>query len=208
MKRILILFIVCLSVQICLAQKSFKIGFTVEGGYYYPMKPSKYLEDIKNGYSAGAGFWVMKEFHQRLSADVGLTFRQKTYRQSHEAYFNLEHTQVYNESFPYPVIHFKQNLLVIPLHVRIYPTRKFFITGGIEHAFMVNLDEDLNKESEDNWMLGIGSQPGKLSWTFTYSKGFKERGAKRIIGGEKVYTSGYKNRMIQLSLFYPIWQKK
>ena len=205
--RILTLFILCLSVQICLAQKSFKIGFTVEGGYYYPMKPSKYLEDIKNGYSAGAGFWVMKEFHQRFSINTGLTYKEKTYQQGIAGYFNLEHTEFHIEN-PNPLIRFNQYLLAIPLHIRFYPTKKFFLTTGIEHAFMVNLDTDLKKESEDNWIFGFGGQPGKLSWTLSYSKGFKERGTVRIIEEEKVYTSGYKNRMIQLSLFYPIWQKK
>jgi len=210
MKRILTLFTLCLSIQICLAQKSFMIGITAEGGHYYPVTPSKYERGIKDGYSAGIGFWVMKEFHQRISADIGLTYRHKTYQQAQDGYYNLDYSEyTFIESWPLPEIRFNQDLLVIPFHIRIYPTRKFFITGGIEHAFMINLDADIEKDWEDNWLVGLGGdQPGKLSWALTYSKGFDVRGSKRITDGEKVYISSYTNRMIQLSLFYPIWKKK
>ena len=208
MRKILTLFILCLSVQICLAQKSLKIGIATEGGYYYPKNPHKYIADLESGYSASAGFWVMKEFHSRFSADIGLAFRKKTYKQTWKTHLNLERTEIYDESFPYPKISFSQDLLVIPLHIRFYPTRKLFITGGVEHAFMINLETDIKKDWEDNWLVGFGGQPGKLSWALTYSKGFKIKGATNIVDGEKLYISAYTNRIIQLSLFYPIWQKK
>jgi|GEM_PF-3358882 len=208
MRKILTLFILCLSIQICLAQNPFKTGFTVEGGYYYP-ETSKYLKGIKDGYSTGIGFWVMKEFHPCFSVDVGLTFRKKTYQQPMDGYYNLDRTEyTYIESWPLPEIRFNQDLLVIPLHVRFYPTRKFFITGGVEHAFMINLDANIKKDWEDNWLVGIGGdQPWKLNWSLTYAKGFHKRGLKAV-EGERMYSSVYTNRMIQLSLFYPIWKKK
>ncbi len=207
MKNLFLLTLTILAIESCFAQSPLQIGITAEGGYFFPKKTHEDLDDMKSGYMAGAGVWVMKEFHQRFAVDAGLTYRQKTYQQGIAGYFNPEHTEFHHET-PNPLIRFYQNLLAIPLHIRFYPTKKFFLTTGIEHAFMVGLDTDLRKESEDNWMFGFGGQPGKLSWTLTYTQGFEDRGAVRIIDNEKVYTSGYINRIIQLSLFYPIWQKK
>lgn len=205
MKKILFLSAFCLTIQICFAQGSVKAGLTVEGGYLFPKNKSA-VGDLKSGYMAGTGIWLMKDLHRYFSADLGLTFRQKKFRQFRQGSYD-PYSASQKESEPDRTIDFQQDLLAIPLHVRVYPSKKFFLSAGIEHAFILNPKVDLKKKSEDNWILGIGGQPSKLNWVLTYSQGFQKRQSVEIIEDSR-YWANYTNRIIQLSLFYPIWQKK
>ena len=169
----------------------------------FPMDLSKQSGDLKNGYTAGVGVWLMKELHWRFSADMGLTFRQKKFDQAHHGSYNPYYDEPSGTPDPGKTIGFYQDLLVIPLHIRIFPAKKFFLTTGIEHAFILNPQVDLKKKSEDNWMFGFGGQPGRLNWALNYTQGFQERQVIKKIDNTW-YGASYTNRMIQLSLFYPI----
>lgn len=207
MKQISLLIALCSILQVCFSQKPMRAGITVEGGYFFPEDLSKQSADLKNGYAAGVGVWLMKELHRRFSVDLGMTFRQKKFDQVHPGSYSPYSEELPGTSSPGRTIEFNQDLLAVPLHIRVFPSKKFFLTTGIEHAFILNPQADLKKKSEDNWMFGLGGQPGRFNWALTYTRGFQER---RVVkkSDNTWYGTAYTNRILQLSLFYPIWQKK
>lgn len=203
MKKMLFTSLLFSVVWMCSAKEPLKINLIVENAYVSPIKLSEYSDDYKDGYSAGIGGYLVKDIWKCFSGDVGLTFRRKSFQQLMTGYFDEGH--VYHHE-PDQWMRFQQNQIAIPLHVRTYLTKRFFLLAGLEHAFILD-PKDVKKKSEDNWLLGLGGNPGRFNWNLSYMEGFQERGVVREIGN-KTYSSGYKNRMIQLSFSYPLWQKK
>ena len=203
MKKIILSVLLLLTIQVGFSQKPLKLGLNLESGYVSPLKSSEYSRDYKGGISYGGGVYAMRDIWKCFSADIGLSFRQKSYQQIMIGYWVSTDDNFHNE--PRSWVPFYQSQLTVPVHLRIYLTKRFFLVSGIEHAFIVN-HKGAKYKSEDNWTLGFGGHPGKLNWTLTYVEGFQDRGVIREIEN-KQYTSGYKNRTIQLSFYYPLWQK-
>jgi hypothetical protein len=99
--------------------------------------------------------------------------------------------------------------MVVPIHLQLLVSKSFFILGGIESTWLLNY-EAVNEKPEYNWTAGFGRQKNKLKWSINYIKGFKDQG----FGNKTVETDGHykgsinRNRMLQLNLSYPIWQKR
>ena len=103
-------------------------------------------------------------------------------------------------------VHFHQSQLVVPLNFRFNFSEQFFVVAGIDHTVFLN-HKGVNDKSEDNGTIGLGRHMGNLSCTISYQEGFHKQGVLRVIES-KQYASGYKNRMLQLSIYCPIWQIK
>jgi hypothetical protein len=204
MKKIILLVLLFFTIQVGFSQKSLKFGLNLESSYVSPLKLSEGSEDFRGGLSYGGGVYAVHDIWKCFSADIGLIFRQKSFQQVMNGYFYDPYPNFQYE--PRSWVRFYQSQLTVPLHLRIYLTKRFFLVSGIEHAFILN-HKGVKNKSEDNWTIGFGGHPGKLNWTLTYVEGFQERGVIRVIEN-KHYTSGYKNRTIQLSFYYPLWQKK
>ena len=201
MKKGILAVVLSFTILVAFSQKSLKLGLNLESGYVSPLKSSEHSKDYKGGISYGGGVYAMHDIWKCFSADIGLSFRQKSYQQIMEGYWVSTDDNFHFE--PRSWVQFYQSQLTVPFHLRIYLTKRFFLVSGIEHAFILN-HKGVKYKSEDDWTLGFGGHPGKLNWTLTYVEGFQERGVKRVIEN-KEYTSGYKNRMVQLSLYYPLW---
>ena len=203
MKKMIFIGLLFIVIPVCFANEPIKFNFLVESAFVSPLKLSEYSGDFRSGYSTGAGVCLMKDIWKCFSGDMGLTFRLKSFQQVMTGYLDADHNYHHE---PDQWMRFQQNQIAIPLHVRTYLTKRFFLLAGLEHAFILD-PKDIKKKSEDNWLLGFGGNPGRFNWSLSYMEGFQERGVVREIGN-KTYSSGYKNRMIQLSFSYSFWQKK
>jgi hypothetical protein len=225
--------ILCLSISSVLAQPKIQFGVTTEGSWFMPANTFESTRDlIKDGFGAGIGVYASRNLFWRVSADGGVLYRYTQMKQYYQVYTDgggyyvigyegfcltgggngvnpvnigyLDYTTTTEGWDKLPM-----HSLVVPIHLRLHFTKNLFVSGGIESSWLLNY-EVVNEKPEFNWTVGFGSDKHKLSWSVNYIKGFKEQG----FGDSTPETDGhykgsvYRNNMLQLSLSYPIWQKK
>ena len=212
----LLLVILCLFISSAIAQPKIQFGVNTEGSWFMPSETTPYFRDlIKDGFGAGIGVYASRDIFWRVSADVGILYR---YTEMTSHYWATGDSSSYSGYDSYGNVYSKINegwdklpmhSLVVPIHLRLHFTKNLFIKGGIESAWLMNY-EFVNEKPEFNWTLGFGSDKHKLSWSVNYIKGFKDQGFMNSTPEADGHYKGsiYRNNMLQLSLSYPIWQKK
>jgi len=196
------------------SQPKIQFGVTTEGSWFMPSETTPYFRDLKkDGFGVGIGVYASRNLFWRVSADAGLLYRYTEMKQ----YYSVIDTTGgdYGNSSGYSSTSFDgwdklpMHSLVVPIHLRLHFTKNLFVRGGIESTWLLNY-EFVNEKPEFNWTLGIGSDKHKLSWSVNYIKGFKDQGFGKSTPEADGHYKGsiYRNNMVQLSLSYPIWQKK
>jgi hypothetical protein len=226
----LLLVILSLSISSVLAQPKIQFGVTTEGSWFMPSQTIPTIRDqIKDGFGAGIGVNAFRDLFWRVSADVGILYRYTEMKQYYQVYYDaggyavygndwfcftgggngvnidyIDYTELSEGWYKLPM-----HSLVVPIHLRLHFTKNLFIKGGIESAWLLN-HEVVNEKPEFNWTIGFESDQYKLSWSVNYIKGFKDQGFGNHIPEADGHYKGsiYRNNMLQLSLSYPIWQKK
>ena len=100
--------------------------------------------------------------------------------------------------------------ITLPLHFQYKIHKEIFVLAGIETSWLINYKAG-NDKTEFNWTIGFGNQQHKLKWSVNYIRGFKDVAfANKLwaLSDGSSSTTGYRNNMLQLSLSYPLWQKK
>lgn len=219
----------CLLIGTVSAQSKTELGITAEGSLFIPGKSSEYLPSNKNGFSAGSGVYVSRDIFGKLSADAGLLYRYKVMKEDYKVpnYFvaydgDVEIYVPYGTPYGYGFHYdfsksgkingwktYPLHYLVMPVHLQYLVYRNIFVRGGIEASWLTNYDAG-NDNPEFNWTLGFGNQQHKLKWSVNYIRGFKDVGfANNLYAMDEMQSATvYRNNMVQLSLSYPIWQKK
>lgn len=218
MKKLsLLLVILCLFISSAIAQPKIQFGVTTEGSWFMPSQTIPSVRDqIKDGFGAGIGIYASRNLFWRVSADAGVLYRYTEMKQYYQAFDNTGGNYGgYGGGSGYPSSSTEgwdklpMHSIVIPVHLRLHFTKNLFVKGGIESAWLLNY-ERANEKPEFNWTLGFGSDKHKLSWSVNYIKGFKDQG----FGNSTMEADGhykgsiYRNNMLQLSISYPLWQKK
>lgn len=214
MKKLLFIIILlsCISTY-SYSQPNIQFGLTTESSWFTPKPNDKYSEQNRNGWGTGIGVYVSRNIFWRFSADIGLTYRYKKMQQHYTMPYTDGGSGAYGYSTPRDEGWKKYDLhyVVLPVHLQLLYSKYAFIRGGIEASWLTNYNPG-NKKTEYNWTVGIGNQRYKLKWSVNYIHGLKKvgfmNGLYEMENGK--YKSGtvYKNQMLQLSLSYPIWQKK
>ena len=206
-RTLIILLFVCIS-TFSYSQSKTEIGLTTEGSWFMPQK-TEYGQKNKAGFGTGLGVYASRTVWWRVSADAGLMFRYKQMEQHYAFPKSGSGTGVYTGSYDEGWAKYGLNYLVIPVHLQLRYGKYGFIRGGIEAGRLTNYNTGAEK-TEYNWIVGIGNQRHKLKWSVNYIRGSKEVGFMNGLHDEENGNrSGtfYRNRMFQLSLSYPIWQK-
>lgn len=214
MKKLLVITILlsCIS-TFSYSQPKIQFGINTEGAWFTPRPNDKYSEPNRNDLGTGIGVYASRNISGGYSADIGLVYRYKQIQQHYTIPYTDGGSGEYGYSTPREEgwKKYALNYLVVPVHMQLLTGKYFFIRGGIEASWLTNFDTG-NKKTEYNWTTGFGSQKHKLKWSVNYIRGFKGvgflNGLYEIENGK--YKSGtfYRNQMLQLSLSYPIWQKK
>lgn len=191
------------------SQSKTEIGITTEGSWFMPSEDIPTLRnEQKDGFGTGIGVYASRNLLWRVSADIGLAYRYKQMQQHYAVYTGNGGTydpSASIEGWDKLPMHY----IVVPVHLQMLLTKSFFIRGGIESTWLLNY-KAVNEKPEFNWTLGFGSQKHKLKWSVNYIKGFKDQG----FGNRTMEVDGHykgsinRNNMLQLTLSYPIWQKK
>ncbi len=206
---VIVVLLVCFS-AFGFSQSKIELGLTAEGSWFMPSATTSYIQPNRNGFGAGIGISVTKGIFRRLSTDLGLIYRYKEMQQSYKIYPAI------GSGYGYPSSlitegwdKFPLHYIVIPLHLQLLLSKRFFIRGGIESTWLTNY-EIVNEKPEFNWTIGFGSTKHKLSWSVNYIRGFKDQGfGNKTLAADNHYKGSiYRNNMLQLSLLYPLWQKK
>lgn len=213
MKKLFLFITVFLFSLFSFSQSKTEFGITTECSWVTPKPNNRYSEPNRNGWGTGIGVYASRNIFWKFSADAGLLFRYKQMEQ----HYTMPDIPGTSTGDPYGYQHedgwkkYGLNYIVVPIHLQLLYSKYAFIRGGIEASWLTNYNPG-NKKTEYNWMVGIGSQRYKLKWSVNYIHGFKEvgfmNGLYEMENGK--YKSGtiYQNKMLQLSLSYPIWQKK
>jgi len=185
------------------AQEKLQFGLSTEGSWFMPAEISKYSFPNKNGFGFGIGGFFSRNVFWRFSTDLGLNYRYTVMQQ----YLPGEYTA--DNLYINPIEKLPMHFIIVPIHLRLHITKSLFLNGGIEAAWLLNYDE-VNEKPEFNWSVGFGSDRHKLRWSLNYIKGFKDQGFMNSEPEADGHYKGsiYRNNMLQLSLSYPIWQKK
>jgi hypothetical protein len=109
---------------------------------------------------------------------------------------------------------FPQHYLVIPLKLQYPVWRNLFVETGVEAAWLLNY-KYIKENIESDWMVGFGCNKHRLRWSVNFLQGFKNQrmgDIKEIELGniDELDQVGqvYRNRMLVLSLSYPLYSKK
>ncbi len=217
MKTLLTIVIFVFCSVLSFSQSKTEFGITTEGAWFTPLHISQFPESDRNGWGSGIGVYASRNILWRFSADIGLSYRYKQMQQ--------HYTMPYTESggvggYDYPNQgreegwkKYNLSYIVLPVHLQLLTGKYFFVSSGIEASWLTNFEVG-KKKTEYNWMAGFGSQRHKLKWSVNYIRGFREvsfaNGLYEEVFGNAKYKSAtaYRNQMLQLSLSYPIWQKK
>jgi len=230
MKRLsLLLVIICSFCGSATAQSKIEFGLTTEGSWFIPGNYTGDSSTQKSGLGASFGVYASKGISGKLWVDVGVANRFKEMKEYYKLpdYFvaydgNVEIYVPYGTPYGYGIHYdfsnsgkvagwksYSLNYLVIPIHLKYLVCKNIFVQSGIEVGWLINYTARKDNP-ELNWTLGFGSQQHKLKWSVNYIRGFNEAGfANKLytINGMRSATV-YRNNMLQLSLSYPIWQKK
>lgn len=213
------------------AQSKTEFGITAEGSWFIPGAFDSYSPPNKNGFGAGIGTYASKNLIGKLSGDIGISYRIKQMREYYEPVSDYENyggyspygygyspygygygtNYTYDETAPaggwknYPL-----NYLVVPVHLQFTAYKNIFVKGGIEASWLTNYNTRDHK-TEFNWIIGFGGKTNKLKYSISYICGFKSVAFENklwVISDKLKSATAYRNNMIQLSLSYPLWQKK
>jgi len=199
MKQLSLLMVVlCFLCSSAIAQSKIEFGVNTEGSLLIFGDIPHYFQPKKNTLGTGIGVYASRNIVGKLSADLGVMYRYKLLKE----YYDIPETVQGWKTFP---LHY----VVVPFHLQYLAYKDLFVRGGIEASWLTNYDTGKDK-TEWNWTLGFGSQYHKLKWSLNYIRGFKDVGFANnlfTIDGMRSAT-GYRNNMLQLSLSYPLWQKK
>jgi hypothetical protein len=223
MKQLSILLVInCLIIGSSIAQPKIQFGVITEGSLFMPALTYESTRDlIKDGFGAGIGVFASRNVFWRISADVGLLYRYSQMKNhfwvpvegsnfgNYYGYGGFAGYGYSNNGLKEGWEQLPMHSLVVPVHLRLHFTKNLFVSGGIESVWLLNY-KAVNEKPEFNWTLGFGSDKNKLRWSVNYIKGFTDQGfGNRIPEADGHYKgSVYRNNMLQLSLSYPIWQKK
>lgn len=226
MKQILLLLLTSsLFISSAKAQSPVEYGITAEGTWFMP---DNYLHDLpmyEYTFGLGVGAYASKNLANKLSADLGITYRlndlrEKIFAPNSSGYTGGGYGYGYGGYPPYSYdpgdAYIYENdrktyvlkYVVLPLHLNYFVDNHFFIRGGIEASWLLNFDA-LNGKTQFNWITGIGYKAKRLKWSLSYIHGFKEVkfNNKQSTLFSEGPSSTYRNRMIQFSVSYPFFQK-
>jgi hypothetical protein len=211
MKKIVLFFsIFCILSIYSSAQEKLQFGLSTEGSWFMPTQQYGHDWDTQAGFGTGLGAFASQDVFWRFAGEFGITYR---YKQMQQHYTFYPENGESNPDTGYDISYegwdkYQLHYIVVPVQLRLLVTRNLFIKGGIEASWLLNY-ESKNKP-EYNWTIGLGSQRNKLKWSVNYIRGFEEQG----YGNSTPEPDGHykisinRNNMLQLSLSYPIWQKK
>jgi len=230
--------VLCLCFNSVIAQSKIELGLTTEGSWFMPGKYSKDAPTIKDGFGAGIGVYASKSISNKLSANIGLTYRYKemqelvnnnymanafppynggygSYGSSYgSSYGGLGGDYVdYGSNYRYEYGDFwgkyPHHYVVVPLNLQLFIYKDFYVLGGAESTWLINYNF-VDQKPEFNWVVGFGNQMNKFKWSVKYIRGFKDQTFdNELLADYGVRTyTTYRNNMVQLSLSYAIWQKK
>jgi hypothetical protein len=228
MKQFLLLMVVfSFLYSSAIAQSKIEFGVNTEGSLLIFGHIPHYSQPKKNTLGAGIGVYASHNIAGKLSADLGVMYRFKQMKEYYDiSFLSNGSTGGYGGYSPYGYGSGSQydytdlgmikgwksyslNYIVVPFHLNYLVYKNIFVRGGIEASWLTNYDPGKDK-TEWNWTLGFGSQYHKLKWSVNYIRGFKDVGFANnlfTIDGMRSATV-YRNNMLQLSLSYPLWQKK
>jgi hypothetical protein len=236
MKKIVGSFLFILIITCSFAQSQIHIGIYTEGGWFMPNKISSGSQSLKNGFGLGAGFYIAAPVWKKLSASLGAGFRYK--ENQGELVFNWPYGYYppygyggygyspygyggYDPGSNYQYDagegdwkKFPQHYLVVPLKFQYPVWRNLFVETGVEAALLLNY-KYIKENVETDWMVGFGCNKYRLKWSVNYLQGFKDQrlgNVKEIEPGNldelDQVGQAYRNRMLVLSLSYPLYSKK
>jgi hypothetical protein len=226
MKQFLLLMVVfCFLYSSAIAQSKIEFGVNTEGSLLIFGDIPHYSQPKKNTLGAGIGVYASRNIAGKLSADLGVMYRIKQLKEYYDigyADYGYGGYSPYGYGYSYGSQYedsdlgmikgwksYSLNYIVVPFHLNYLVYKNIFVRGGIEASWLTNYDPGKDK-TEWNWTLGFGSQYHKLKWSVNYIHGFKDVGFANdlfTIDGMRSATV-YRNNMLQLSLSYPLWQKK
>jgi opacity protein-like surface antigen len=218
MKQFLLLMVVfCFLYSSAIAQSKIEFGVNTEGSLLIFGHIPHYSQPQKNTLGAGIGVYASRNIAGKLSADLGVMYRFKQLKEFYDigstgygyGYGGYDGSSPYSPETVQGWKNFPLHYVVVPVHLQYIVYKDLFVRGGIEASWLTNYDPGKDK-TEWNWTLGFGSQYHKLKWSVNYIRGFKDVGFANdlfTIDGMRSATV-YRNNMLQLSLSYPLWQKK
>ncbi len=223
MKQLLLVFVIlCLFISSAIAQPKIQFGVTTEGSFMIFGDIPHYSYPKKNTFGAGIGVYASRNIVGKLSADLGVMYRYKLMKEYYDISPNGYGSGGYgtDDGYGYPdhvyspeTVQgwktFPLHYVVVPLHLQYLVYKDLFVRCGIEASWLTNYDTG-NDQTEWNWTLGFGSQKHQLKWSVNYIRGFKDVGFANELYTYDGFRSAtiYRNNMLQMSLSYPIWQKK
>lgn len=229
----LLMVVLCFLCGSAIAQPKIEFGLTTEGSLLIFGDIPHYSQPKKNTYGAGIGVYASRNIAGKLSADLGLMYRYKLLKEYYDISFlsnsstggsggyspygyGYGYGYSYDNQYDYEGLgtikgwkSYSLNYIVVPFHLNYLVYKNISVRGGIEASWLTNYDTGKDK-TEWNWTLGFGSQQHKLKWSLNYIRGFKDVGFANnlfIMDGMRSATA-YRNNMLQMSLSYPLWQKK
>lgn len=225
----------CLFIGTTLSQPKTEFGITANGSWFLPEAFDKFYPPVKNGIGAGIGAYASKNVLHKLSADIGISFQIKQMKEYYSPSFYEIYSDYgsysgyspygygyspygdYSTLYSYDVTATSEgwknlllNYIVIPFDLRYTVYKDIFIKCGIEAGWLTNF-ETINNKTEFNWSAGFGFGKNKLRCTIDYI-----RGLKNVIFVDKLWAlndnirskTKYRNSAVQVTLSYPLWQKK
>jgi len=211
----LLLVIICIFMSSAIAQPKIQFGVTTEGSLLVFGDIPHYSQPKKNTFGTGIGVYASRNIAGKLSADLGVMYRYKQLKEYYDISSNTGGYGSFDGSSPYSPEtvqgwkSFPLHYVVAPFHLQYLVHKDLFVKGGIEASWLTNYDTGKD-HTEWNWTLGFGCQKHPLKWSVNYIRGFKDVGFANelfTVYGMRSATI-YRNNMLQLSLSYPIWQKK
>jgi len=223
MKQLSVLMVIlCLIISSAIAQPKIQFGVNTEGSLLIFGDIPHYFQPKKNTFGAGIGVYASRNIAGKLSADLGVMYRFKQMKEFYDigsagygygGYGGYGEYDNPNSPYSPETVQgwktFPLHYVVVPVHLQYLAYKDLFVRGGIEASWLTNYDTG-NDHTEWNWTLGIGCQKYKLKWSVNYIRGFKDVGFANnlfTVYGMRSATI-YRNNMLQLSLSYPLWQKK
>jgi len=195
------------------SQPKFEAGIIIEGSSLSKGELNKEFGYFKAriNWGTGIGGYVVVPIWRRISLSSGCIYRYTKLQKGDPIWLpaDKEHpwgslTGNYNWGI------FSRNYILVPLALRVHLSKNFYVSAGAETCYLLGYSEVKNRP-EYNKAFGFGSRRHRLNWEFLYIVGLKEQLAANYDAQGRAGATDYfkyKTNMMQLSLSYPLWERK
>ncbi len=200
MKKLVLVFFICITSIIARSQKGFELDVTTKLGYYFPVNTNR----------MPAAYFPANAFSPAAGVSLGYVFFKST-----GVFLGAEYSclsPVMKDFFTEKEINVAWHSVNIPLNIRQNIWRNFYLTAGVTLSRQLKGYYDgisafsHQKIPEYNWQGGAGCKIKKLRISVQYYRGFSNIDKQIKLSATRSLGATVRHQEVFLKLEYPLWR--